>query len=127
MLGSSRCEECSDTYLTLLLPFTAAGIALVLFLSVLRLTVATAMINSVILYANIVQANKELFFTNTRRNILTVFIAWVNLDLGLETCFHDGMKAYEQTWLQSSVCVSNICLDSVKFDSVNQQILHYSV
>ena len=29
-----------------------------------------------------------------------MFIAWVNLDLGIETCFYDGMDAYERTWLQ---------------------------
>ena len=33
-------------------------------------------------------------------NILTVFTAWLNLDLGIETCFYDGLTAYTQTWLQ---------------------------
>ena len=32
--------------------------------------------------------------------MLTVFIAWMNLDLGIETCFYNGMTAYAQTWLQ---------------------------
>ena len=100
MLGSSRCHVCPNTYLALLLPFAAAGIALVVFLSILRLTVATGMVNSVILYANVVQANKSLFLPFGSRNILTVFIAWMNLDLGFETCFYDGMTAYAQTWLQ---------------------------
>ena len=101
MLGSSRCHVCHNTYLSLLLPFAAAGIALVVFLSILRLTVATGMINSVILYANFVQINRSIFLpTDSTRNILTVFIAWLNLDLGLETCFYDGMTAYAQTWLQ---------------------------
>ena len=98
MLGSSRCGECSHAYLALLLPFAAAGIALVVFLSVLRLTVATGMINSIILYANIVQANRELFLP--KRNALTLFIAWFNLDFGIETCFYQGMTAYAKTWLQ---------------------------
>ena len=100
MLGSSRCGECSNTYLALLLPFAAAGIALVVFLSILRLTVATGMINSVILYANIIQVNKRVFLPSSGRNILTVFLAWVNLDLGFETCFYNGMTAHSQTWLQ---------------------------
>ena len=99
MLGSSRCHVCSNTYLTLLLPFAAAGIALVVFLSILRLTVATGMINSVILYANIVQVNRHLFFPNTV-NVLTVFIAWMNLDLGIETCFYNGMTTSQQILLQ---------------------------
>ena len=101
MLGSSRCHVCPNTYLALLLPFAVAGIALVVFLSILRLTVATGMINSVILYANFVQINRSIFLpTDSTRNILTVFIAWMNLDLGFETCFYDGMTAYAQTWLQ---------------------------
>ena len=101
MLGSSRCHVCPNTYLALLLPFAAAGLALVVFLSILRLTVATGMINSVILYANFVQINRSIFLpTDSTRNILTVFIAWMNLDLGFETCFYDGMTAYAQTWLQ---------------------------
>ena len=102
MLGSSRCEECSNAYLALLLPFAAAGIALVAFLSILRLTVATGFINSILLYANIVQVNKQLFFPTNQPTILSVFIAWVNLDLGLKTCFYGGMTAYMQTWLQFS-------------------------
>ena len=101
MLGSSRCHVCPNTYLALLLPFAVAGIALVVFLSFLRLTVATGMINSVILYSNFVQINRSIFLpTDSTRNILTVFIAWMNLDLGFETCFYDGMTAYAQTWLQ---------------------------
>ena len=102
LLGSSKCKECSNTYLILVLPFAAAGVALVAFLSILRLTVATGMINSLILYANIIQANRKLFFpVNTlSANILSVFIAWMNLDLGFETCFYDGMDAFALTCLQ---------------------------
>ena len=100
MLGSSRCGECSNTYLALLLPFASAGIALVVFLSILRLTVATGMINGVILYANIIQVNKDIFFPTNNRNIVTVFIAWMNLELGFEACFYNGMTAYQQTWFQ---------------------------
>ena len=100
MLGSSRCHICPNTYLALLLPFAAAGIALVVFLSFLRLTVATGMINSVILYANFMQINRSILLPTDIRNILTVFIAWMNLDLGFETCFYNGMTAYAQTWLQ---------------------------
>ena len=62
MLGSFQCQVCPNTYLALLLPFAAAGVALVVFLTSLRLTVATGTLNSVILYANIVQVNRSCFF-----------------------------------------------------------------
>ena len=100
MLGSSRCKKCSNVYLTLLLPFALMGIALTVSLIFLRLTVATGMINSIILYANIVQVNRKLFFPANQLNILTIFIAWMNLDLGFETCFFHGLDEYLQTWLQ---------------------------
>jgi predicted outer membrane repeat protein len=100
LMGSSTCRECSNSYLTLIIPFGVAGIALVAFLSVLRLTVATGMINSLIIYANIVQVNRRLFFPANTVNILTVFIAWLNLDLGFQTCFYHKMDAFAQTFLQ---------------------------
>ena len=31
---------------------------------------------------------------------LSAFIAWLNLDFGIETCFYDGMDAYITIWLQ---------------------------
>lgn len=99
-LGASKCMKCSNTYLALIVPFAVAGIALVTFLSFLQLTVATGMINSVILYANIVQVNRNVFFPLDTVNILSVFVAWLNLDLGFDTCFYDGMDAYAQIWLQ---------------------------
>ena len=100
--GSSKCQLCSNSYLLLVLIFAAAGIVLVIFLILLKLTVATGMINSVILYANVVQANKTLLFptSTTSATLLSVFISWMNLDAGFNTCFYHGMDAYTKTWLQ---------------------------
>ena len=131
MLGSNECQVCSNSYLALLIPFAVAGIALVVFLSILRLTVATGMINSIILYANIVQVNRGTFLLTTNaRNILTVFIAWMNLDLGFQACFYDGMDAYMQTWLQFAfplyvwILISLIILTSRYSITVSKLIGH---
>ena len=99
-LGTSRCLLCPNTYLALLVPFAIAGVALVVFLLVLKLTVSIGTINGLIFFANIVADNQSTFFPPGSSNILTVFIAWLNLDLGIETCFYDGMDAYSRTWLQ---------------------------
>ena len=45
-------------------------------------------------YANIVLVNRAQLFPSGETNILTEFIAWVNLDLGIEMCFYDGVDAY---------------------------------
>ena len=100
VFGSSKCLKCSNSYLSLLIAFALAGIVLVVFLLMLKLTVAVGTINGLIFYANIVSVNRAQLFPSGETNILTVFIAWVNLDLGIETCFFDGMDAYSKAWLQ---------------------------
>ena len=102
MLGGSQCQVCSNAYLVLLLPFAVAGILLIVLLTSLRLTVAIGSLNSVILYTNIIQANQRILFPANTKNGFTVFLAWVNLDFGFQTCFYDGLDPYGQTWLQFS-------------------------
>ena len=71
---------------------------------ILNLTVSTGTINALIFYANIIRASQAVFFSpemsRSFLNTLSVFIAWLNLDLGIETCFYDGLDAYAKTWLQ---------------------------
>ena len=104
VLGSSKCLSCSNLYLLLLIPFVLAGLLLVVFLIVCNLTVSEGTINGLIFYANVVQLNKAIIFQGkyipVLTDILTVFIAWLNLDLGIKTCFYDGMDSYVNTWLQ---------------------------
>ena len=79
-----------------------------LLLLVLRLTVAAGTVNGLVFYANIVAVNSAIFFkpqtanipTGLIANALSVFIAWLNLDLGIEACFYNGMDAYVKTWMQ---------------------------
>lgn len=104
VFGSSQCVHCTNNYVLLLLAFAFAGIVLVVFLFALKLTVAIGTINGLIFYANVIQVNYSTFFpfgvTNTLSRLSTVYIAWLNLDLGIETCFYDGMDMYGRTWLQ---------------------------
>ena len=103
-LGTSQCLQCSNVYLLLLIPFALAGVALVFLLLKCNLTVSVGTINGLIFYANVVKVNHAIFFphgdTNLFTDILSVFISWLNLDLGIETCFFSGMDSYIKTWLQ---------------------------
>ena len=105
-IGSSRCIECSDNYHTLLLiAFAAAGVVLVLFIKILDITVTTGTVNGLILYANIIWANQSVLFppqaqTSALLQFLKVFIAWLNLDFGIQTCFIQHLDGYWKTWLQ---------------------------
>ena len=101
MLGSNRCYKCSDKYLSLILVFIVAGIALVAFLLATNLTVSVGSINGLLFYANIFKFNEITFFSNgANLPVLSQFISWLNLDLGIETCFFDGLDGYWKTWLQ---------------------------
>ena len=100
-LGSSKCLECTHAYLALIPVFILAGILLVVFLTVLNLTVATGTINGLVFYANIVQASQGSFGVLAYGNrIASVFIAWLNLDFGFETCLYNGLDVYTKTFLQ---------------------------
>ena len=72
---------------------------------VLNLTVTQGLINRLIFYSNIVWAYKIILFPlevekNYFFKFLQVFIAWLNLDFGIEICFFVGLDAYWKTWLQ---------------------------
>ena len=100
VLGTSRCMQCTNSHLVLLIPFAVMGIALVFFLFVCKLTVATGTLSGLVFYANIVTVNRTIFLPVESTNALSVFIAWLNLDFGIETCFYNGMDTYTKTWLQ---------------------------
>ena len=105
-IGSSRCIECPNSHdMALLLAFAAAGVFLVFFILAINLTVTQGLINGLIFYANIVWAYKIILFpSGIQENywlvFLQVFVAWLNLDFGIESCFFVGLDAYWKTWLQ---------------------------
>ena len=98
--GSSRCQKCSNSYLALLIPFSLAGIALLLLFFLLKLTVNYSTLNDLIFYGNIVHINLMSDQSNDQNNILTVFIAWLNLDVDINICFINLLDNYWKTWLQ---------------------------
>ena len=101
-LGSSRCLKCHThwpgVHVTIIVTTLLAGIVLVASLLILNLTVAVGTLNGLIFYTNIVAANQHKFFPST--SFVTVAILWLNLDLGIDTCFFDGMDFYWKTWIQ---------------------------
>ena len=99
-LGYNQCEYCENKHLALIIPFALAGIALVAFVIVLNLTVSVGTINGLIFYANVVKIYEHIFFPDGPIPFLSQFISWVNLDLGINTCFYDGMDSCSKAWLQ---------------------------
>ena len=101
MLGSNKCQACSNEYISLMAAFIFAGIVLVIFLMVSNLAVSSGCINGLLFYANVVKLNEAAQFSNGASiPVLSQFIAWLNLDLGIQTCFFNGLDSYWKTWLQ---------------------------
>ena len=105
VLGSWKCMECSHTsrynFIWLTVVMTLAGVVLVVFLLLVKMTVSSGTINGLIFYANIVSFSGLLEDQNcTITSFLHTFVSWINLDLGIEVCFYSGMDVYQKTWLQ---------------------------
>ena len=94
VLGSNHCDTCSNWYLFLLPVFALAGIVLVFILMFLNLSVSVGTINGLLLYANMVKLNEAFFFPNGSVLVVSQFISWLNLDLGIEVCLFNGLDGY---------------------------------
>ena len=104
VLGSSDCRECSSVWLLLIIPFLLAGLLLVVVIQFLNLTVREGTICGLIFYANILQDYSVVLLSKYHpipvlTPILQVFLSWLNLDLGITTCFYNGMEAFGKTML----------------------------
>ena len=103
-LGSSRCLPCHGYWPAVLaaivLAAVVAGILLVIILLILNMTVAVGLINGLIFYANIMAAISTVLLPSSEPSFPTVFVGWLNLDIGFDVCIFDGFDAYCKLWLQ---------------------------
>ena len=104
ILGNSECRKCTSKNLSLFVVFAIAGLLLVLLIILTDLSVSSGSLSGLIFYVNLVQGNSSDFFgkhvSDSRVYVCSIFISWLNLDFGIETCLYDGMDAYAKTWLQ---------------------------
>lgn len=104
-LGSSHCLKCpsysywSKLLVAYVLGASVASIVLVVVLLWLNLTVAVGTLNGILFYANVIVAvNNTLSFTTP--NFISMFLSWLNLELGVNVCLYEGMDAYSKTWIE---------------------------
>lgn len=116
-IGSKRCVHCpNNNGLALLIFFAAAGFLLVLLISIFNLTVTEGAVNGLIFYANIVSVYGS---SQVRTPFLSTFIAWLNLDFGIESCFYKGLNSFTKMWLQLlfPFYVASIFFVGIKFSN----------
>ena len=110
VLGSSLCRPCHSytpaITFALTLLFAFVGLLLLVILLVLNLSVTEGTLNSIIFYMNVVRINDSVYFGSCKegntclQELLRVFVAWMNLDLEIDTCYYKGMTAIGKTALQ---------------------------
>ena len=113
-LGSSKCLKCPDNWhgqlVAIVIAAVFAGMILVVLTLWLNLTVATGTLNSIIFYANIIYADRSIYFGQLPLTFIPIFISWLNLDIGFDICFFERMDAYGKTWIQLAFPLYIICL-----------------
>ena len=100
IFGSSKCQVCTDMWLITLVMFAVLGVLLISALFFLNLTVTQGTLYGLIFYANIIQVNTSIFFSQSILNPMKVIVSFVNLDLGLPLRFYDGMDDADKAGLQ---------------------------
>ena len=104
-LGTTRCINCPELWylnlVGLLIGGFVAGIVLVVLMLALNLTVAVGTLNGVLFYANIVSVRTNAYFPLlSTPNFVSVFISWLNLDIGFDVCAFEGMTIATKAVLQ---------------------------
>jgi predicted outer membrane repeat protein len=112
-IGSSHCLNCTtNDNLALMIFFAAAGPLLYIVIAALDLTITRGNINGLIFYANIIWLYQSIVFTDSKDSAIDnqpyqtilygfrIFIAWLNLDFGIEMCFIKGLDAFWKSLLQ---------------------------
>ncbi len=98
-LATSKCTACSNAGIALFLGYVVAAFGLLYVLFALDMTISSGTLSGLIFYGNIIHIHQSVYFPPGSYNIITVFIAWLNLDSGLDFCLYDGLDAYARIWL----------------------------
>ncbi len=103
-IGSSHCIPCPSHWpanlAAIIIAALLAGIILVVFILLLNLTVAMGTFNAIIFYANVLAIKNSTFQRFSSPNIATVLVSWLNLEVGFDACFFEGMDAFSKSLLQ---------------------------
>ena len=98
VFGTSACKKCSNSGLFLIPVFAVVGLLLVAILFVFNITVTDGKLYGFIFFSNCINVYSFRIFPG--HGITYIIVSLLNLDLGIEVCFYDGMTKYTATWLR---------------------------
>ena len=97
--NSRRCLLCvNNSTLALILAFIVAGVLLVAMVAFLKVDLSSGYINGLLFYSHIL--GPFIFRLAPTAPAIFLPVAFLNLDLGIETCFYNGMNALAYAGLQ---------------------------
>ena len=105
VFGSGGCYKCSNKWLWTILLYVVAGPLLIYLLYALRLTLTSGTLNGIIFYAqaaNVGVLRVLLLYTDhhpTLTQFISIFLSFLNLNLGFPLCFYNGMNELWKTGL----------------------------
>ena len=100
VFGTNRCKECTNVNLIWILILACAGVGIVLAISFFKISITGGYLNGMLFYSNVVSLYLPFFTAGTSVSQIFVFIAFLNLDLGIESCFYNGMDPLTRAGLQ---------------------------
>ena len=99
VLGSSKCKLCPNNYfLALVIVFAVAGLLLLAVVAFVKVSVSEGYLYSVLFYSHIVSQ----YITHFTQSGTAAFVptAFLNLNIGIQTCFYNGMDSLTRSGLQ---------------------------
>ena len=100
VFGSNACHACSNDWLALIILFAVVGILLVIAISFLGFYISEGFVNSLLFYCNVTSFYASFFSPNRFNHIAFFMVRFVNLSLGFELCFYDGMDTLGKVAIQ---------------------------
>ena len=80
--------------------FAGIGIGLISVFGSLRISIADGYLNGILFFSNVITLFSPVFSvqSETLKSLLRLF-SWLNLNIGFEYCFYEGMTALQQSTL----------------------------
>ena len=98
VFGSNACRPCSNAWLAFIIVYGVLGIVLVLAISFLGFSISEGYLNSLLFYCNVTSSYSSFFAPNG--SIGFFLVKFINLSMGFEVCFYDGMDTLAKVGIQ---------------------------
>ena len=101
VLGSNRCQKCSNINLLYILVFALIGIAIIFLMSLLHVSISNGYLNGILFYATIITLFSSVLSSEARSIAFQLqLFSWLNLDLDNELCFYSDMTVLQRAALR---------------------------